>query len=103
MSFLRELVREVPLAPVLGKPTPPRYSVWRSSSELLHNVPKNKKGDSGGPPSFGKGLKRGGGKGDPVQPANGQIHSLTGRMGSRGGWLVRDLYPEPLFPSSKAD
>ena len=52
-------------------------------------------------PSWGEGSRDGEERGDPVQTANSQVHSLTGRAGSRRGWLVLDLYPEPPSPAPK--
>lgn len=72
-------------------------------SALLHNRPKNREGGSGGRTPLWERIEGvGGRRGEPVQPANGQMQSLTGRMGNRGGWGARDTDPEAPFASSTA-
>lgn len=62
---------------VAGELTPPSYGLCQSSSDLLHSIPKNKKGGSGGCTQLGGGKKGRGRGGGPVQPAKAKsIHEL---------------------------
>lgn len=81
------------------EPTPPSSWLCVGPALTAPRCPHEQRGPQRSrSPSWGEDSRDGEEERDPVQTANSQVHSLTGRAGSRWGWLVLDLYPEP--PSS---
>jgi hypothetical protein len=79
-----------------GKLTPPScLAYWlggHSSSDLLHDIPKNKEGSRGRSTQlWERSKKRGVERTQPTPQITKPTHS-TGRTRKRGGWLVRDMW-----------